>query len=896
MISNHARPDPDQLLERIQSEAQQIQRGKLKIFLGYAAGVGKTFAMLEAAHQRKAQGVDTVVGYIETHGRVETEAMLLGLEVLPRKPITYRDVALSELDTDAVIARRPQLVLIDELAHTNAPGLRHLKRYQDVEEILAAGISVYTTLNIQHLESLNNVIAQITGITVRETIPDRMIDDASDIELIDLPPDELLTRLKEGKVYIPEQAARAIQRFFRKGNLTALRELSMRRAAERVDDQMRDYMQVKAIPGPWPAAERLIVCVSPSPLAERLVRSARRLADELNAEWLAMYVELPGHARLSQEEMARVAKTLALVEELGGKSITISGNSVSETVLKYAQEHNVTKIIAGKPLHPRWRDVVFGSVVDDLVRSSGKIDVYIINSDVEDKQPVLPERTFAAPNAWRRYGLALLIVLAAFLVSSFIRPYLSPTNLVMVFLLAVVVTAAFLGRGPSIMTSLLSVLVFDFFFVPPYLTFAVSDTEYILTFIGLFGVGLVISELTARVRDRADVAQRRETETATLYALSRDLSVAEGPDEIVQSVVENISRTFGRDGVIFLPSKDEAGSLKPYLPNPEFDLDQNDLAVADWTYRAGQPAGRGTDTLAASDARFIPLKTSNGVIGVMGVRPKHPADTLTPDQRRLLETFASQAALAIERARLAEQAKDARLLQAAERLQTALLNSISHDLRTPLVTVKGALTSLVEGGPAMDAEIRQRLVETAVEEADRMNRLVGNLLNMTRLEAGAMQVIKRSGDMQDAIGTALENLGERTEDHSISVNVPVDLPLIPMDFVLIVQVLVNLIDNSLKYSLPGTAIDISAQVINGMAQVEVNDRGIGIPAGDLEHIFDKFYRVQRPENISGTGLGLSISKGIVEAHGGRIWARNRSDGGAAVTFSLPLDKNSENKP
>ena len=889
MFSDETRPDPDQLLARVQSLEKQRMRGKLKIFLGYAAGVGKTYAMLEAAHQRKSEGVDVVVGYIETHGRAETEAMASGLEVLPREILSYRGVTLTELDTDTVIERRPDLVLVDELAHTNAPGSRHMKRYQDVEELLIAGIDVYTTLNVQHLESLNDVVAQITGVKVRETVPDRVIDQASEIELVDLPPDELLKRLQEGKVYIPHQAARAIRKFFRKGNLTALRELSMRRAAERVDDQMRDYMQVEAIPGPWPATERLMVCISPNPLAERLVRATRRLADELNAEWHTVYIETPGHARLQHKQRAQLTKTLLLAEELGGHSVTITSRSVPESVFKYAREHNITKIIAGKPLHPRWREILFGSVVDQLIRYSGDIDVYIISSQDEAllarKEPI-PR----PPWSWRRYFYGILLVLAAFGISLSIRPLISPTNLVMVFLLAVILTATFLGRGPSILASFLSVLVFDFFFVPPYLTFAVSDTEYILTFIGLFSVGLVISELTARTRDQAEVAGRREAETATLYALSRDLSAAEGLDEIVRSVSENISQTFGREVVIFLPEGENNSRLKPFTPNPNFTLDDNELAVAAWSFQHGQPAGRGTDTLSASDARYIPLKTAEGIVGVLGVKPKKSGDQLTTDQRRLLETFASQAALAIEHARLAEQAQFAQLLQATERLQTALLNSISHDLRTPLVSVTGALSSLAEGGPAMDMEIRQSLVETALEEADRMNRLISNLLNMTRLEAGAMHVVKQPEDIQDVVGTALDNLNTQIGDRKISVKVPNDIPLVPMDFVLIVQVLVNLIDNSLKYSPVDMPIDIQIRQTNGAIQVQVSDHGMGIPSADLEHIFDKFYRVQRSDQIGGTGLGLSISKGIVDAHGGRIWAENRRGGGAAFFFTLPLEQ------
>lgn len=740
-MGNDTRPDPDRLLARLQDEEQRQERGRLKIFLGYAAGVGKTYAMLEAAHQRRHEGVDVVVGYIETHARVETEGLLAGLEILPRRQIIYRDVPLTELDIDGILQRAPQLVLVDELAHTNAPTSRHPKRYQDVEELLDAGIDVYTTLNVQHLESLNNVIEQITGVVVRETIPDSIIDIASEIELIDLPPDELLRRLQDGKVYVPDQAARAIQKFFRKGNLTALRELSMRRAAERVDDQMRAYMQTQAIPGPWPAAERLLVCVSPNPLSERLVRTTRRLADELNAEWQAVYVEIPGHSRLTQEQRDRLSKTLILADELGGRSSTLPGQSVVESVLQYACTHNITKIVVGKPLRPRWKELLSGSVVDQLVRSSGEIDVYIVSSPAvaspEKSAPLmLPHRP------WLRYLYSLFIFLLALGISALLQPYISPTNLVMVFLLSVVVTAAYLGRGPSILVSLLGVLAFDFFFIPPFLTMAVSDTEYILTFIGLFGVGLVISQLTARARDQAEVAKRREAETAILYALSRDLSTAEGLEEVVLAVTRSVSQSFSREVVIFLPEIEGVARLKTYSHNQNFIPDSNEMAVAVWAFQHGLQAGRGTDTLSAADARYIPLLTSKGVVGVLGIRPKDPTIHLTPDQRRLLETFASQAAVAIERARLADQARFAQLLQATERLQTALLNSISHDLRTPLVSVTGALSSLAEGGPAMDAEIRQSLVETALEEADRMNRLVGNLLNMTRLESGAMQLTR----------------------------------------------------------------------------------------------------------------------------------------------------------
>ena len=887
-----SRPDPDRLLARIQNEAQQVQRGKLKIFLGYAAGVGKTFAMLEAAHQRMVEGVDVVVGYIETHGRAETEALVTGLEVLPRETISYRGVTLTELDIDAILDRQPALALVDELAHTNAPGSRHAKRYQDVEELLAAGIDVYSTLNVQHLESLNDVIAQITGVTMHETIPDSVIDESTEIELVDLPPNELLIRLQEGKVYIPEQAARAIQKFFRRGNLTALRELTMRRAAERVDDEMRAYMQTESIPGPWPAAERLLVCVGPNPLGERLVRSTRRLADELNAEWQAVFVETPGQVRLSDADRTRINKILLLAEELGGHSLTLAGPSVPDVVLQYAREHNVTKIIAGKSLRPRWKEILSGSIVDKLTRSSGNIDVYLISNDAQPAHGSL-ERSWQPHKPWIRYLWAILLVALAIGISHLFKPLVSPTNLVMIFLLAVMIAATYLGRGPSILVSLLGVLAFDYFFVPPFLTFVVADTEYIITFIVLFGVGLVISQLTARVRDQAEVAQRREADTATLYALSRDLSIAEGLEQVIQAISESVSQTFGREVIVFVPDQERGKGLKPYSQNPNFVLDHNEMAVAVWSYQHGESAGRGTDTLSASDARYIPLKTSQGVVGVLGVKPKDTASHLSPDQRRLLETFASQAALAIERAQLAEQAQYAHLLQATDQLQTALLNSISHDLRTPLVSVTGALSSLAEGGSAMDSEIRQSLIDTALEEAERMNRLIGNLLNMTRLEAGAMQVVRLPGDVQDVIGTALENLTGRLDERQILVDVPGNLPLIPMDFVLIVQVLSNLIDNSLKYSPPDTPIEIRAWQVDREIGIQVIDRGVGIPKDDLPRIFDKFYRVERPENISGTGLGLSISKGIIEAHQGRIWAENRPGGGTIVTFTLPQEEGQE---
>jgi two-component system, OmpR family, sensor histidine kinase KdpD len=876
------RPDPDELLKHVESE--ETKRGKLKIFLGYVAGVGKTYAMLEAAHQRKAQELDVIVGYIETHKRVETEELVAGLEVLPRKQVEYHNVTLPEMDVDEVIKRHPALVLVDEFAHTNAPGSRHPKRFQDVEEILDAGIDVYTTLNIQHLESLNDIVAQVTGIIVRETIPDRVIDKASEIEVVDLPPDELLVRLNEGKVYIPEQASRAIDKFFRKGNLTALREMSLRRAAERVDGQMRSYMRTRAISGPWAAGERLLVCISPSPLAEKLIRTTRRLADELNAEWVALYVEIASKPENNPANRERIGRTLQLAEELGAKSITRAGRSIHEVVLDYARKHNITKVVIGKPLKPRWQEIITGSVVDQLIYASGDIDVYVISARTELIKPIIPT-DWQPHRPIGRYLLSLALVAISTLLGALVHRQFEPANLVMLYLASVVISAIFLGRGPSLLASIAGVLAFDIFLVPPYLTLAVEDTQYLVTFGMLFVVSLVISSLTARGREQAEAAIRRESQTSALYNLSRDLTSATNLNHVGDIIISRIGQAFGREVAIFLP---ENGQIHLFASSPDYHPDENEFAVAAWTFEHDQPAGRGTDTLPAASIRCLPLKTSNGLVGVLGIRPKEAGSFLTPEQRQTLAAFANQAALAIERATLAEQARKAELLQTAEKLQTALLNSISHDLRTPLVSITGALSALDDDDSALDHSSRSALIENARGEADRLNRLVGNLLSMTRIESGAIKLHLEPGDIQDLIGTALEQLGKRIEKNKINVNIPADFPLVPMDFTLMVQVIVNLLENAVKYSPENSLIEISATSDDNRTCIQIADRGVGIPAEDLTRVFDKFYRVQRPESVSGTGLGLSIGKGIVEAHHGFIYASTREGGGTVIIVELPL--------
>ena len=655
VIPQDNRPDPDTLLAHVQGEERQKHRGKLKIFLGYIAGVGKTFEMLEAAHLRKNEGIDVKIGYIETHGRAETEALVEGIPVIPRKMIEYRNVTIPEMDLDNVLAARPQLVLVDELAHTNAPGSRHTKRYQDVEEILDDGIDVYTTLNIQHVESLNDVIAQITGVIVRETIPDRVIDEATEIELVDLAPPELLQRLREGKVYVPDMAARAIEQFFNEGNLFALRELALRRAAERVDDQMLAWMQTRAIPGPWAAGESILICVGPGPLSERLIRTARRQADRITAQWSAIYVETPSHHRLSKEAKEQVSRMLQLAEKLGATTSTVFGINVANAVIEYARRHNITRIIIGKTLRPRWQEFVFGSVVDQLIHNSGTIDVYVISSVDKTPQKPVPMEPLLPASLPKDYIASMVIVVMITAVGWLIHSFISPVNLAMLFMLGVVFIAWRRGLRPAIFTAVIGVLAFDFFFIPPHPSFRITDTEYLITFAGMIIVGALISLLVARAHEHADAAQIREKETGTLYALSQDLAGALDADSIVAAVAKHISGIFQWESVFLLP---EGNELVMREASPGLRLDADDIAVATWAYKHGAIAGYDTDTLHGSRLRYIPLQSTRGVVGILGVKPAEPNGVITHEQDRILMAFANQTALALERVNLVRASRD----------------------------------------------------------------------------------------------------------------------------------------------------------------------------------------------------------------------------------------------
>jgi two-component system sensor histidine kinase KdpD len=875
---SEARPDPDALLRRVQRD--EAKRGRLKVFFGAAPGVGKTYAMLEAARAKRAAGVDVVIGWVETHRRAETAALAEGFERLPPREVEHRGVRLQEFDIDAALARRPGLLLLDELAHTNAPGSRHPKRWHDTRELLEAGIDVWTTLNVQHLESVNDLVERVTGVLVRETLPDHLLDEADEVEFVDLPPEDLLRRLAEGKVYLPDQAARAVKQFFRKGNLTALRELALRRTAEHVDADVQDYRRDHAIETTWPVTERVLVSIRPNPESGRLVRAARRLAARLRAEWIAAWVESPGQPPLSAAERSHLAAAFGLAEQLGAETVTISGPSVSEALLRFARERNISKIVVGKPAHGRWRDRLRGSLVDAIVRASGDIDVFIVSG--EQAHPAPPVRGVAGtlsakplPYLWSAAVVALCTLLCSAMVEHFDR-----SNLVMVYLLGVAFVASRHGRGPSALAAVLSVAAFDFFLVPPRLTFAVADTQYLITFGVMLLVSLLISTLAARVRAQADAARQREQRTQVLYSLSRDLAVARTADEIARVVSRHVLDVFGGPATLLVPGPE--GRLG--MPSGPA-ADAREAAVAHWAFDHGRMAGLGTDTLPGASALYLPVRGTQAVLGVLGVRPDPTLLPLRPDQIDLLEALTRQAAAGLERVRLADEAQRARVAMEAERLRSTLLSSVSHDLRTPLATITGAVSSLLQDASLGD-ETQRELKEAIYEEAGRLNRLVTNLLDMTRLESGSLRLNRDWHSLEELVGSALARLGAGLKDRVVRVEIPEDLPLVPADGVLIEQALVNLLENALKYTDPACPIDVTAEVADGALVVEVADEGPGLPAGAEEQVFEKFYRAA-PEK-RGFGLGLPICRAIATAHGGRIWAERREPRGTRFRFTLPL--------
>jgi two-component system sensor histidine kinase KdpD len=886
------RPSPEALLEAARRE--ESAAGKLKIFIGAAPGVGKTYEMLQSAHAKRKAGIDVVVGFVETHGRAETEALLRGLEVIPRRKLDYRGQVIEEMDLDAVIARRPQIALVDELAHTNATGSRHPKRYLDVEELLSHGIDVYTAVNIQHIESLNDVVAQITHVRVRETVPDSVFDRADAIELIDLTPDDLIQRLKEGKVYVPKQAERALEHYFSPGNLTALRELALRRTAERVDEQLLTHMQANAITGPWAAGDRILVCVSEDPRAAGLVRYTKRLADRLHAPFTAISIETRRSLQLSDEERDRLADTLRLAEALGGEALTIPGvgRRIADDVVNFAQGNNVTQIVIGKSTRSLWFEMTRGSVVHDLVRRSGNITVHVIAGDELPDEPApktaVQTAARAEPFDPRPYLKALSITLAGLGAAKLIQPYFGIENVDLVLLTAVVAVAVRYGLWPSLLATVTASLAYNFFFLPPIYTFTITDPTNVAAFFLFLVVAMLVSNVAARVRIQADTAIGRIRMTEQLYAFSRKLAGTATLDDVLWATAYQIALMLKVRVVLLLP-EDGLLTVKSGYP-PEDQLDQADLAAANWAWSNDRSAGRGSDTLPGAKRLFLPMRTGRGLIGVMGIDNDRTGPLLTPDQRRLLDALVDQGALAIERVLLVEDMDRVKRTVESDRLRSALLTSISHDLKTPLASVLGAASTMRDLAGALSDTEKRDLLATVIDESERLNRFIANLLDMTKLESGAIVPNTALHDVGEIVGSALRRASKILNSHKIELVLAADLPMLQLDAVLFEQVLFNLLDNAAKYSPTNTTIAIRSQRDKDHVVLQVADEGDGIPPSELESVFDKFYRAQKGDRVRpGTGLGLAISRGFVEAMRGTISAANRNDrSGAVLTIRLPI--------
>ncbi|MBI5450034.1 MAG: two-component system sensor histidine kinase KdbD [Gammaproteobacteria bacterium] len=890
MTTTDQRPDPDQLLSKIKEEAAQSRRGKLKIFFGASPGVGKTYAMLAEAQRLRAQGQDVVIGVIETHGRSETAVLVQGLECVPAKQVQHRGRTLQEFDLDAALKRRPVVMLVDELAHSNAPGCRHPKRWQDVEELLAAGVDVLTTVNVQHIESLNDIVGGITGIRVQETVPDRIFAEASDIVLVDLPPDDLLIRLREGKVYLPDQAERAIQNFFRKGNLIALRELALRLTADRVDNQMRAFRHSIMDEQVWQTRDTLLACIGPGDLDDKVVRAAARLAARLGTDWHAVYVETPGLQRLSEQRRRAILKTIKLAQDLGAKTATLAAQEAAEAVLDYARRNNLGKIVVGRSTRQRlhWPGQSsflrrLGALAPDIdlitvARESKRLH-WELGDEAEAERPVSKRR-----ERWRGYLYAALTCIG---ITVAVTPLLGPleqTNIVMLFLLGVVFVAFRFGRRPAVLAAVLSVIFFDFFFVSPRFTMRVSDVQYLLTFAVMLIVGIVTGHLTSSLRYQLRVARYREERAQSLYEMSKALSSALVEEQVVEISDKFVEATFRAKAAILLP--DDAAKLRTPLAHGK--LPALDPAIAQWCFDKNVPAGAGTDTLPASAQLYLPLKAPMHVRGVLALEPHNPRLLMIPEQRRLLDTFAMLVAIALERIHFVTIAQDTLVKMESERLRNSLLAALSHDLKTPLTALIGLAETLALDLVAAQSGHADK-ADAIREQALRTSRLVHNLLEMARLQSGELRPRKDWQSIEEIVGGTLKGLDTLLAGHPLRLDLPADLPLVKCDAILIERVLVNLIENCTKYTPPGTTIGITAGKTDGIMRVEVWDEGPGLPPGQERVIFEKFARGEKESVIPGTGLGLAICEAIVLAHAGKIWAENRVPRGARFVFTLPLD-------
>ena len=866
-------------------EAAQEGRGRLKVFLGAAPGVGKTYEMLTEGEARKRAGVDVVIGVVETHGRTETEALVKDLEIVPKKQVDYQGRTLAEMDIDAVLARRPALALVDELAHTNVPGSRHPKRWQDVEELLAAGIDVFSTVNVQHIESLNDVVASFTRVRVRETVPDRVVEEA-DIEVVDIPPDELIERLKEGKVYIPDEATRALGHFFSKSNLSALRELALRRAAQAVDTQMLDYVRAHALAGNWAAGERIVVAVSELPGSKTLIRAAKRLADAQGAPWTAVYVETPRSLNFTPEQRRQVADNMQLAAQLGANVASVAGSNVVDALESFLDDVRATQLVVGKSARSKWFELRHGSVVDRLVRETPGVAVHVLPHEAMGDTSTKKQRIASRRADW---GSPTGYFVSAFLVAAFtalavaVHAFGGLTNVALVYLVPVLVAASIYGMRAGVFTGILSALAYNFFFLPPLYTFTIEDPENVLTVVVFIVVAIVTSQLASRVRVQANLAQRSSGQNAALASFARTLAGLATRQELGHTLCGEVSGQFDVNAVMLLPDKGGKLELASAVP-PDAALSPIDTAAAEWSLEHKEPAGMGSGTLAASEWLFQPLLSSGEALAVLGIAKEDGSESVRPDQLPFLMSYVDQAALALERIFLAEEMSSVAQLRERDRLRGALLSSVSHDLRTPLTTIIAAANELKKSKTGADPA----LLADIENEGERLSRFVSNMLDMVRVESGGLQLNTQPVDLTEAVASAADDLKRELKGHPIRLNVAPDLPLVRVDPELFHQCLVNLLDNAAKYGGDRTPITITAEREHGGLSLSVIDRGPGIPLGDEKRVFETFVRLEGSDRKGGTGLGLAIVKAFVESMGLYVNAGNNGDGpGATFTIRFP---------
>jgi len=880
------RPDPDALL----AEAVKAGRGRLKVFLGMAPGVGKTYEMLSQGARRKDEGVDVVVGVVETHGRRETELLTRNQEVLARKPVEYKDRTLLEFDLDAALARRPGLLLVDEYAHSNAPGSRHTKRWQDVEELLAAGVNVWTTLNIQHVESLVDVVWKITGARQRETVPDRALARADDIELVDITPDELRQRLADGKVYLPDTARLAAANFFKPENLTALRELALRRMALTVDDQLVAAMRQKGVEGPWAAGERIVVLISPGPVTNALVRAGKRLSDMMmDAPWTVAYVERPNKPSPDAAGAAGISAAFKLAEQLGGTSVVLTGDDIVRTLLEYVKRNNVTQVVVGKSRPSRWRTLFGRSLVPALAEGAAGAALHIITEQGQSDEPPPPRPKPSPLVQWRGHLASVGLVAVAGLVAAAVDQLHQDANLAMIFLVSVLISGLAYGLGPALTAATLSALAYNFFFLEPRLSFVIGHATDVLTFVVFFIVALATGWLTGRVRDQALATSRRATAITALLAASRRLSASTDRGDTAHALAEQLGAATGGRSVVLLPQGEDIAPVagSPSLP----PLGPADLAAARWSWTHGEAAGAGTGTLPNAAWTFRPLQGVRTRSGVAGVE----AATLRDEEgERFVMALLEQGAVALERAEFAADAADAEALRRSDKLRSALLNSVSHDLRTPLSTVLGSATTLLEYPNSLDEAVKADLLASIREEAERLNRYVGNLLDMTRLEGDGLDIRADWVDVRDVLGAAAERVSRRLGGRKVTRDFHAGLPLVRADPALLEQALVNILENAIAYSPDNSTIELAAYDDRNNVVLSIEDDGRGIPTQELVRVFDRFRRMEESSDRGkGAGLGLAISKGFIEAMGGRIAAASPIHGGHGTRILISLRKELE---